>query len=72
MFQNRIVIEHFFEHCKEGAVRRLVASFPSQRPGFDPKSGHVRFRMDEVASKLVIFEYSFACLFSFHQLLHIH
>jgi hypothetical protein len=30
-------------------LRQLVMSFPLWRPGFNPRSGHVEFVVDEVA-----------------------
>jgi hypothetical protein len=54
-------------------LRWLVAGFPSQKPGFEPRSGHVGFVMDKVALRQVFSEYfGFPCQFSFHRLLHIH
>jgi hypothetical protein len=32
-----------------GLLKRLVADFPPRRPGFNPKSTHVRFVVDKVA-----------------------
>jgi hypothetical protein len=50
---------------------RLVADFPPRRPGFGPRSGHVRFVVDKVALGKVFSEYfGFPCQFSFHLLLH--
>jgi hypothetical protein len=52
-------------------LRRLVAGFPSRQPGFNPKSGHVGFVVDEVALGQVSSEYfGFSCRFLFHQMLH--
>jgi hypothetical protein len=31
-------------------LRRLVAGFPPRRPGFEPRSRHVGFMMDKVAT----------------------
>jgi hypothetical protein len=54
-------------------LRRLVTGFPSRRPGFDPRSGHVGFVVDKVALGQVFSEYfGFHCRFSFHWLLHTH
>jgi hypothetical protein len=51
-------------------LRRLVTTFSSGRPVFDPRSGHV---MDKVAMGQVFSEcFCFACELSFHRLLHIH
>jgi hypothetical protein len=42
-------------------------------PGFDPRSGHVGFVVDNVALGQVFSEYfGFPCQSSFHQLLHNH
>jgi hypothetical protein len=55
------------------ALVRLVADFPPRRPGFDPRSDHVRFVVDEVALGQVFSEYfGFPCQSSFHRLLHNH
>jgi hypothetical protein len=54
-------------------LRRFVAGFPQQRPGFEPGSGHVGFVMDKVGLMQVFSEYfGFPCQSSFHQLLHNH
>jgi hypothetical protein len=54
-------------------LRRLVADFPPQRPGFKPRSGYVGFVVDKVALRHVFSEYfSFQSQFSFHRLFHIH
>jgi hypothetical protein len=54
-------------------LRRLVAGFPPRRPGFDPRSNHVRFVVNKVALEQVFFQYlGFTCWFSFHRLLHTH
>jgi hypothetical protein len=51
-------------------LRRLVAGFPSQRHGFEPRSGNVGFVVDEVTLGQVLSEYfGFPCKFSFHRLL---
>jgi hypothetical protein len=51
----------------------LVACFPTRRPGFEPRSGHVGFMVEKVALGQVFSEYfGFPCQFSFHRLLHIH
>jgi hypothetical protein len=47
--------------------------FPPRRPGFDPKSGHVGFVVDNVTLGQVLSQcFSFPCQFSFHRLLHTH
>jgi hypothetical protein len=47
-------------------LRRLVA-----RPEFWPRSGHVGFVVDKVASGQVFSDYfGFLCQFAFHRLLH--
>jgi hypothetical protein len=52
---------------------RLLAGFSPWWPGFDPKSGHVGFMVDEVALGLDFSEYfGFPCQFVFRQLLHAH
>jgi hypothetical protein len=38
-------------------LRRLVVGFPTQRPGFEPGSGHVGLVVDEVALGQVFSEY---------------
>jgi hypothetical protein len=44
-----------------------------RRPGFEPRSGHLRFVVDKVALKQVFSKYFvFPCQFSFHRLLHNH
>jgi hypothetical protein len=54
-------------------LRRLVAGFPQRRPGFEPRSGHVRSVVDKVPLGQVFFEYfGLPCQFSFHRLLHTH
>jgi hypothetical protein len=54
-------------------LRRLVAGFPHRRPGFEPRSVHVRFVVDKVALEQVFSEYfGFPCQFSFQRLLHNH
>jgi hypothetical protein len=51
-------------------LRRLVVSFSSQRPVFEPLPGHVRFVVDKVALGQVFSEYlDFPCQFTFHRLL---
>jgi hypothetical protein len=53
-------------------LRRLVAGFPPRRPGFNSRSEHVGFVVDNVAPGQVFSEYfGFPCQFSFHPLLHI-
>jgi hypothetical protein len=50
-------------------LRLLFAGFPLQQLGFDPKSGDAgQNGTGQVSSK----QFSFSCLFSFHELLHIH
>jgi hypothetical protein len=47
-------------------LRRLVAGFPPRRPGFDSRSGHVRFIVDKVTLGKIFFKYfGFPCQFSF-------
>jgi hypothetical protein len=47
--------------------------FSRRRPGFDPRSGHVGFMVDNVALWQVFSEYfGCPCQFSFHRLLHTH
>jgi hypothetical protein len=54
-------------------LKRLVAGFPSRRPGLEPRSGHVGFVVDKVPLGQVFSEYfGFLCQFSFHRLLHTH
>jgi hypothetical protein len=54
-------------------LRRLVAGFPSWRPGFYLRSSHVGFVVDKVALGQVFSEYfCFPCQMSFHRLLHTH
>jgi hypothetical protein len=54
-------------------LKRLVAGFPSRRPGFDPRSGHVGFVVNTVALGQVLSEYfGFPYQSSFHRLLHNH
>jgi hypothetical protein len=54
-------------------LRRLVASFPPRRPGFEHRSVHVEFMVDKVALGHVFSEYfDLPCQFSFHRLLHTH
>jgi hypothetical protein len=54
-------------------LRRLVAGFPSRRPGFEQASAHVVFVVDKVALGQVFSEYfGFHCQFSFHRQLHTH
>jgi hypothetical protein len=54
-------------------LRRVVASFPPRRPGFDPRSRQVGFVVDKLALGQVFTDYfGFPCQFSFHQLLHTH
>jgi hypothetical protein len=52
-------------------VMRLVSCFPPLLPGFEPRSGHVRFVVDKLALGRVFSEFfGFLCKFSFHRLLH--
>jgi hypothetical protein len=37
--------------------KRLVASFPPRRPGFDPRSGYLGFVVDKVALREVFSDY---------------
>jgi hypothetical protein len=54
-------------------LRRSIAGFPTRRPGFEPRPGHVGFAVDKVALGQAFSEYSgFPCQFSCHRLLHIH
>jgi hypothetical protein len=54
-------------------LRRLVVGFPPRRPGLEPRSGHVRFVVDEVALGQVFSEcFGFPWQFSFYRLLHSH
>jgi hypothetical protein len=54
-------------------LRRLVSDFPLRRPGFEPRSRHVGFVVDEVTLEKVFSEYfDFPCQFSFHHLVHTH
>jgi hypothetical protein len=49
------------------------SGFPPQRPGFEPRSGHVGFVVEKVVLGQIISEYwGFPCQFSFHRLLHTH
>jgi hypothetical protein len=53
-------------------LKRLVAGFQPQLPGFDPGSGQVVFVVDKVAlERVFFFEYfGFPYQSSFHQILH--
>jgi hypothetical protein len=52
---------------------RAIAQVVSRRPGFEPRSRHVVFVVDEVTLGQVFSEYfGFPCQFSFHRLLHVH
>jgi hypothetical protein len=43
-------------------LRQLVIGFPSQRAGFDPRSGYVGFVVDKVALGQVFCKYfGFSC-----------
>jgi hypothetical protein len=53
-------------------LKRLVAGFPLQRPGFNPGSGQVGFVVDNVAPGQVFSEYFGFSSHSFHQILHPH
>jgi hypothetical protein len=51
----------------------LVAGFPSQRPGSEPRSHHVGFVVGNVAlGQAFCLYFGFPCQFSFHRLLRIH
>jgi hypothetical protein len=39
------------------SLRQLVACFPPQRPGFEPRSGYVGFLLDKMALGQVFSEY---------------
>jgi hypothetical protein len=52
-------------------LKRLAVGFPQRRPGFEPRSGHVGFVVEEAALDQVFSEYfGFPCQFSFHRLRH--
>jgi hypothetical protein len=52
-------------------LRSLVAGFPTRRPGFEPRSGHVGFVVDKLTRGQVFSEYfGCPCQFSSHRLLH--
>jgi hypothetical protein len=54
-------------------LRKLVIGFPLWWSGFDPRSGNLRFVLDEVTLEQVFSEYlGFHCPFSFQQMLHAH
>jgi hypothetical protein len=54
-------------------LRRLVTGFPLRRPGFDLRSVHVGFVVEEVSLGQVFSEYlGFPGQFLFHQLLNSH
>jgi hypothetical protein len=54
-------------------LRRTAPCFRPRRPGFEPRTGHVRFVVDKVALAQVFSDYfDFLCQFSFHRLLHNH
>jgi hypothetical protein len=54
-------------------LKRSAVGFPPRRAGFDPRSGHVEFVVDNVALGQVFSEYfNFPCQFSFHRLPHPH
>jgi hypothetical protein len=45
---------------------------PPRRPGFDPRSDHVRFVVDKVSQGQALSKYfGFSCQFSFFRFLHI-
>jgi hypothetical protein len=51
----------------------VVTSFPPWRPGFDPRSDHMGFLLNNVTFGRAFSEYfGLPCQFSFHQTLHIH
>jgi hypothetical protein len=55
------------------AGRVILNRWRPLRPGFEPRSGHVGFMVDEVAFGQVFSEYfGFSYQFSFHRILHIH
>jgi hypothetical protein len=52
---------------------QLVADFPTRRPVFEPRWGHVGFMVDKEALGHVVSQYfCFPCKYLFHQMLHIH
>jgi hypothetical protein len=54
-----------------GRAIAQAVSHPPRLPGFDPRSGHVGFVVDEVALGQVFSKYfCFPGQFSFHRLLH--
>jgi hypothetical protein len=54
-------------------LARLVAGFPQQRPGFEPRSGHVDLWWTKWHWAQVFFEYlGLPCQLSFHRLPHIY
>jgi hypothetical protein len=62
-----------YGNAKGHAIPQAVAGFPSWRPMFDPRSGHVELVVDKVALGWVFSKYfSFLYEFSSHQLLRIH
>jgi hypothetical protein len=53
--------------------KKIVAGFPSRRPGFKPGSSHVGFMVGKVALGQAFSEYfGFPYQSSFHQFLHNH
>jgi hypothetical protein len=53
-------------------LRRLVAELPSRRPGFESRSGSIKFVLDKSVLGWIFSEYlAFPLHFSLHQLLHI-
>jgi hypothetical protein len=38
----------YTKHKSISQLRQLIAGFPPQRPGFEPRSGHVGFVVDKV------------------------
>jgi hypothetical protein len=54
-------------------LKRLVAGFPTRRPGFELGSGQIGFVVDKVALGQVFSEYfGFPFQSLFHQILHHH
>jgi hypothetical protein len=61
---------HWNDFYGSGKGRTIAQAFLQWRPGFEPRSGHLRFVVDIVALGQVFSEYfDFPCQFSFHQLL---
>jgi hypothetical protein len=62
-------VTHFLSGIALPELKRLVASFPPQQPGFDPGSGQVGFFVDKVALRQVFSEYfGFPYQSTFHQI----